>query len=73
MKRAFKLEGLSCANCAAKIEKDIKALDGVSSAFVNFATARLTIEAEDAKFDEIAKKACEIVKRYEPDVALKRA
>ena len=29
MKKTFRLEGLDCANCAAKIEKKVKAMDGV--------------------------------------------
>ena len=32
MKKTFKLEGLDCANCAAKIENAVKKIDGVSSA-----------------------------------------
>ena len=31
MKKIIKLEGLCCANCAAKIEEGVKKLDGVSS------------------------------------------
>ena len=46
MKKTFRLEGLDCANCAAKIERGIAALDGVSNASVNFMTGKLTIEAE---------------------------
>ena len=35
MKKQFRLEGLDCANCAAKMEKDIGALSGVTTASVN--------------------------------------
>ena len=45
MKKNFKLEGLDCANCAAKIEKNVKKLDGVKDATVSFwrrTTKRLT-------------------------------
>jgi len=73
MKRTFKLEGLACANCASKMERDIKALDGVSSAFVNFVTAKMIIEGDDGRFDEIVKAAQGIVKKYEPDVVVKKA
>ena len=31
MKKKFILEGLDCANCASKIERDITNLDGVES------------------------------------------
>ena len=55
MKKTFKLVDLDCANCAAKMEAAIKKLDGVTNASVSFMTQKLTIEAEDSKFDEIVK------------------
>jgi Cu+-exporting ATPase len=41
---SLKLTGMSCASCAATIEKALKSLDGVKSANVNFATERATVE-----------------------------
>jgi copper chaperone CopZ len=73
MKKTYKLEGLDCANCAAKIENAIKKLKGVSSATVNFMSTKMTIEGEDDKFDDIVKAANDIVKKYEPDVVMKKA
>ncbi len=73
MKKVFRLEGLDCANCAAKIENAVKKLDGVSSASVNFMTTKMTIEGEDGKFDDIVKAANDIVKRVEPDVVVRKA
>lgn len=72
MKKSFKLENLCCANCAAKIEREIGKLDGVTSATVGFMTQRLTIEADDEKFDQIMDQAEKIIKRIEPDCILKR-
>ncbi|MDR9769383.1 cation transporter [Acetomicrobium sp.] len=73
MKRAFKLRGLNCANCAEKIEREIKALEGVNFASVNFMTAKMVIDGDDARFDDIVKAAQGIVTRYEPDVVVKKA
>jgi copper chaperone CopZ len=73
MKKTFKLEGLDCANCAAKIENAVKVLDGVSSATVNFMTTKMVIEGDDSKFEEIEKAAIAIAKKIEPDVILKKA
>lgn len=73
MKKAFKLEGLDCANCAAKIENAVKGLEGVTSASVNFMTTKMVIEGDDAKIDEIVKSAHDIVKKLEPDVIIKKA
>lgn len=73
MKKAFKLEGLECANCAAKIESAVKKLAGVTAASVNFVTTKMVIEAEEERFDEVVKSAHEIVHKFEPDVVVKKA
>ena len=73
MKKAFKLEGLDCANCAAKIENAVKKLAGVTAASVNFVTTKMVIEAEDARIDEVVKSAHDIVRKFEPDVVAKKA
>lgn len=67
MKKTFKLEDLDCANCAAKMETAIKKLDGVKNATVSFMTQKLTIEAEDERFDEVVKAAVKCIARVEPD------
>lgn len=71
MKQTFLLEGLDCANCAAKIEKAVNALDGISNASVNFMTTKLVIETETNDMDEIFKSVKKTVKKVEPDVTLK--
>lgn len=73
MKRAFRLQGLECANCAAKMESAIGKLNGVRSATVNFMTTRMVIEADDEKMDDVIANAEKIVKKYEPDTVMKRA
>ena len=55
MKKKFKLQDLDCANCAAKMEEAIKKIEGVSDATVSFMTQKMTIEADDSRFDEIMK------------------
>ena len=52
MKKVYKLEDLDCANCAAKMECAIQKIDGVNSASVSFMAQRMTIDADDANFDE---------------------
>ncbi|AEF93932.1 heavy metal translocating P-type ATPase [Desulfotomaculum nigrificans CO-1-SRB] len=42
----FRLEGLSCADCAAKLERNIAALPGVEQAKLNFAAAKLTVRGD---------------------------
>lgn len=70
MKKKFKLQDLDCANCAAKMEDAIKKLDGVNDANVSFMTQKMTIDAEDDKFDDIMKEVVEVCKKVEPDCVI---
>lgn len=67
MKKKFKLEDLDCANCAAKMEEGIKKISGVKDANVSFLAQKMTIEAEDEKFDEIMKEVVAVCEKIEPD------
>ena len=67
MKKKFKLTDLDCANGAAKMEDAIKKLDGVNDASVSFMMQKMTIDADDARFDEIMKEVVEVCKKVEPD------
>ena len=67
MKKKFKLTDLDCANCAAKMEDAIKKLDGVNDASVSFMMQKMTIDEDDARFEEIMKEVVEVCKKVEPD------
>ncbi len=71
MKKMFQMEDLDCANCAAKMEDAIKKIDGVTSASINFMTQKLTLEADESRFDEIAKEAAKICRKVEPDCTVR--
>ena len=58
---------LDCANCAAKMEAAIKKIDGVQDAAVSFMTQKLTIQADDARFDAVVQEAVKVCKKVEPD------
>jgi copper chaperone CopZ len=73
MKKTYRLEGLDCANCAAKIQDGIGKIDGVNNATVNFATTKLIIEGEDDKMEKIIEAAKSVIKRLEPDVVMQKA
>ena len=72
MKKKYKLEDLDCANCAAKMENRIKALDGVNDATVSFMTQKLTIDADDARFEEIMDQVVKECAKVEPDCRIIR-
>lgn len=67
MKKKFKMQDLDCANCAAKMEEAIKKIDGVEDATVSFMMQKLTIEAEEARMDEIMEQVVAVCKKVEPD------
>ncbi|MGI6733292.1 MAG: cation transporter [Anaerovoracaceae bacterium] len=73
VKKTFRLQGLDCANCAAKMERAIGALDGVRSASVNFMTTKLIIEGEAEKLKGIIEATEKIIRKIEPDVVVKKA
>lgn len=66
------LEGLDCANCAAKIEAKVNELVDVKTANLNFITKTLTIEITDEnKIESVILETKDIVKKFEPHVIVK--
>ena len=61
------LEGLHCANCSAKIEKEVNEIDGVNAS-MNFVTKTLTIKGDSKDLEGIYEKVNKIVMKHEPDV-----
>ena len=66
MKKKFECE-IDCANCAAQVQDAMNKIEGVQSAKVNFLMQKFTLEAEDARFEEILMEAIRIGKTIEPD------
>ena len=66
MKKTFDIE-VDCAVCAEKCQHAIAALDGVEDCKINFILQKLTLVADDARFDEIAGQAVRAAKKVEPD------
>ena len=63
------LEGLGCANCAAKIEREVQHVPGVQRASLDFISKKLALEIEASiSMPGIIEKIESIVKRIEPDV-----
>ena len=67
MKKKFKLQDLDCANCAAKMEESIKKIDGVNDAVVSFMTQKMTVDADDERFDELMDEVVRVCAKVEPD------
>lgn len=68
MKKVFKMKDLDCANCAAKMEANIKNLPEVIDARVNFMMQKLTIESDTADFDALMKEVVKACKKVDSEV-----
>lgn len=68
----FYLDGLGCADCAAKMEREINLLEEVHVAHVDFVSRKMTLETkEDINTSTLLRDVRRIVTRIEPDVTLK--
>ena len=71
MKLNYSITGIDCPNCAAKLERKILKIDGVSLAALNFMTSKLLVEGDDDKKDAIMAEIARLVTKTEPDAVLK--
>ena len=67
MRKAIKLDGEICANCAGKIQAAIEKLDGVNKVSVNAMTYKFTLDAQDDVFDDVLARSLKIFSDIEPD------
>lgn len=72
MRKVFKMEDLECANCAAKMQDAIAKIDGVNSVNISFMTQKLTLDAEDERFDAIIDAAQKAISKFEKDCVIVR-
>lgn len=70
MKNKYKIKGLDCANCAAKLESEIQKVEGVSDASISFMTERLVIDLNEERKKEVMEKVKKVIKKEEPDVTI---
>lgn len=73
MRRSFELENLECANCAAKMERDISAFPEVTKCTITFMTSRMSITVPDGTdLEAVLDKAQKVMKSYEKDCTIVR-
>jgi len=70
VRKQYLLQGLSCANCADKIVREISKLPDVRQAELDFVTSVLTLEADGPALPRVEDAAASIVRRIEPDVVM---
>lgn len=62
------IENLDCANCARKIEEELKKEKVLTDVSVNFSTSSITFKSSDQ--EKAIKRISEVVKKVEPDAQL---
>lgn len=73
MRKTFELENLECANCAAKMERDISAFPEVKKCTITFMTSRMSITIVDgADLDDVLDRAQKVMRSYEKDCTIIR-
>ena len=70
MKKKFKVEGIDCPNCAAKIEEMVGKLEGVTSSKINFMAEKLTVEVEESALEGLLENIKKTVNVVEPDAVV---
>lgn len=72
MKKVYRLEDLDCANCAAKMERAVAKIDGVNDVSISFMGQRMSIDADEGRFEEIMDRVVKACKKIEPDCTIVR-
>ena len=73
MKKVYSIEGIDCANCAAKIEDKINRMKNIEEANLNFMMGKLSIEfklSTDEEVEEIMEEVRKLVKKLESDAVI---
>ncbi|MFF2501440.1 heavy metal translocating P-type ATPase [Peribacillus sp. NPDC058075] len=52
--KTYRIQGLSCTNCAAKFENNVRELEGVNDAKINFGASKISVQGS-ATIEEIEK------------------
>lgn len=70
MKYIYKLKNLGCASCADKMERNIKKINGISLAAIDFMNQKLLVDADSSQIDDINIKIAAVIKKIEPDCSI---
>ena len=72
MKVKYRVEGLDCPNCAARLEKMLGDADGILSAKINFLTEKITVESE-LEEEALLTLVSRVAKEFSKDVTVSRS
>lgn len=66
----FSVKDIDCADCAARLEKKISGIDGISNVALDFMNSRLSYEADVKDAARIEKEMRDVVASVEPDASV---
>ncbi len=67
MKKIFRVTGLDCPNCAAKMQRGIEKLNGVNGVTVDFIGQKIVLDAEEASFADVVDQMLRVCKKVDSD------
>ncbi len=70
MTKILKLEGLDCANCAAKVERNVGKIKGVEDCNVNFMTLKMMVDIKNES-QELLEEIEKAVKKVDKNIVMK--
>lgn len=70
MKKTYSISDLDCMVCANALEQKLGTITGVKSVSINYFLQKLTLEADDAAFDDILKRVKRVVDHSIPGAKL---
>jgi copper chaperone CopZ len=70
MKKVLMMDNLDCANCAAKMQENVKKIDGVEDCSVSFMSQKMTLVYDETKEKEIFKAVQKAVRKVDPDCSV---
>ncbi|MBE6887621.1 MAG: heavy metal transporter [Ruminococcaceae bacterium] len=73
MTKTYRLTGLCCANCAARMERLIEKIDTVEEVTLNFMTTKLIVEMDENAVAETEDKIMAAIAKVSKEVVMTRA
>lgn len=70
MNKAFRFKNLDCADCAAKLERKLAAIDGINEIRVNFIFQKILVDFDESKKENVFSEMKRVIKGFEPDMVV---
>ena len=73
MTKTYRLTGLCCANCAARMERLIEKIDTVNEVTLNFMTTKLIVDMAETNVEDTEEKIMAAIAKVSREVVMTRA